>query len=164
MLLNQGHLLILLALTKLLLCAEDCDSLVGDCQGVDHTEGEVENKYSEKLNDLDFATVKNEETDSKEYEDEVVGQNVVAAEEDAAYREMFDKDGRFNRDLAKEYLDKEDYEQVRHVWLEVQTFIFLFMIRWKRLRASKMASIIRFFQFSLSTTICTFADQASKPI
>ena len=164
MLLNQGHLLILLALTKLLLCAEDCDSLLGDCQGVDHIEGEEENKYTEKLNDLDVASVKNEETDSKEYEDEVVGQNVAAAEEDAAYREMFDKDGRFNRDLAKEYLDKEDYEQVRHVWLEVQTFTFLLMIRWKRLRASKMASIIRFFQFSLSTTICTFADQASKPI
>ena len=145
MLLNQGHLLIFLALTKLLLCAEDCEGIVGDCQGVDHTEGEDENKYSEKLNDLDFATVKNEETDSKEYVDEVLGQNVVAAEEDTAYREMFDKDGRFNRDLAKEYLDKEDYEQVRHVWLEVQTFIFLLMIRWKRLRASKMASIIRFF-------------------
>ena len=128
MLLNQGHLLIFLALTKLLLCAEDCDSLVGDCQGVDHTEGEEENKYTEKLNDLDFATVKNEETDSKEYVDEV-GQNVVAAEEDTAYREMFDKDGRFNRDLAKEYLDKEDYEQVRHVWLEVQVFIFILMIK-----------------------------------
>ena len=128
MLLNQGHLLIFLALTKLLLCAEDCDSLVGDCQGVDHTEGEEENKYTEKLNDLDFASVKNEETDSKEYVDEV-GQNVVAAEEDTAYREMFDKDGRFNRDLAKEYLDKEDYEQVRHVWLEVQVFIFILMIK-----------------------------------
>ena len=112
MLLNQGHLLILLALTKLLLCAEECHSSVGDCQGVDHTEGGEENKYSEKLNDLDLATVKNEETDSKEYVDEVVGQNVPAAEEDTAYREMFDKDGRFNRDLAKEYLDKEDYEQV----------------------------------------------------
>ena len=77
-----------------------------------------------------------------------MGQNVPAAEEDTAYREMFDKDGRFNRDLAKEYLDKEDYEQVRHVWLEVQTFILILMIRWKRLRASKMASIIRFFWFS----------------
>ena len=129
MLLNQGHLLILLALTKLLLCAEDCDSLLGDCQGVDHTEGEEENKYSEKLNDLDLATVKNEETDSKEYENEVVGRNVAAAEEDTAYRAMFDKDGRFNRDLAKEYLDKEDYEQVRSVWLEVQTFIFILMIK-----------------------------------
>ena len=128
MLLNQGHLLIFLALTKLLLCAEDCDSLVGDCQGVDHTEAEEENKYSEKLNDLDYASVKNEETDSKEYVDEV-GQNVVAAEEDTAYKEMFDKDGRFNRDLAKEYLDKEDYEQVRHVWLEVQVFIFILMIK-----------------------------------
>ena len=131
MLLNQGHLLILLALTKLLLCAEDCDSLLGDCQGqgVDHIEGEEENKYTEKLNDLDLATVKNEEKDSKKYENEVVGQNVAAAEEDAAYREMFDKDGRFNRDLAKEYLDKEDYEQVRHVWLEVQIFIFISMIK-----------------------------------
>ena len=56
-----------MALAKLLLCAEDCDSLMGDCQGVDHTEGEEENKYTEKLNDLDVATVKNEETDSKEY-------------------------------------------------------------------------------------------------
>ena len=128
MLLNQGHLLIFLALAKLLLCAEDCDSSVGDCQGVDHTEAEEENKYSEKLNDLDYASVKNEETDSKEYVDEV-GQNVVAAEEDTAYKEMFDKDGRFNRDLAKEYLDKEDYEQVRHVWLEVQVFIFILMIK-----------------------------------
>ena len=102
---------------------------MGDCQGIDHTEGEDENKYSEMLNDLDFASVKNEETDSKEYVDEVVGQNVPAAEEDTAYREMFDKDGRFNRDLAKEYLDKEDYEQVRHVWLEVQAFIFILMIK-----------------------------------
>ena len=145
MLLNQGHPLILLALTKLLLSADECDSSVGDCQGVDHTEGEEENKYSEKLNDLDLATVKNEETDSKEYENEVVGRNVAAAEEDTAYRAMFDKDGRFNRDLAKEYLDKEDYEQVRHVWLEVRTFILILMIRWKKLRASKIASIIRFF-------------------
>ena len=72
------------------------------------------------------------------------GQNAAAAEEDTAYREMFDKDGRFNRDLAKEYLDKEDYEQVRHVWLEVQIIILILMFRWKRLRASKMASIIRF--------------------
>ena len=55
----------------------------------------------------------------------MLGQNAAAAEEDTAYREMFDKDGRFNRDLAKEYLDKEDYEQVRHVWLEVQLFIFI---------------------------------------
>ena len=112
MLLNQGHPLILLALTKLMLSADECDSSVGDCQRVDHTEGGEENKYSEKLNDLDLATVKNEETDSKEYVDEVVGQNVPISEEDTAYREMFDKDGRFNRDLAKEYLDKEDYEQV----------------------------------------------------
>ena len=112
MLLNQGHPLILLALTKLMLSADECDSSVGDCQGVDHTEGGEENKYSEKLNDLNIATVKNEEKDSKKYEDEVVGQNVPIAEEDTAYREMFDKDGRFNRDLAKEYLDKEDYEQV----------------------------------------------------
>ena len=145
MLLNQGHLSIFLALTKLLLSADECDSSVGDCQGVDHIEGEEENKYSENLNDLDFATVKNEETDSKEYENEVVGRNVAAAEEDTAYRAMFDKDGRFNRDLAKEYLDKEDYEQVRHVWLEVRTFILILMIRWKKLRASKIASIIRFF-------------------
>ena len=145
MLLNQGHPLILLALIKLLLSADECDSSVGDCQGVDHIEGEEENKYSENLNDLDFATVKNEETDSKEYENEVVGRNVAAAEEDTAYRAMFDKDGRFNRDLAKEYLDKEDYEQVRHVWLEVRTFILILMIRWKKLRASKIASIIRFF-------------------
>ena len=145
MLLNQGHLSIFLALTKLLLCADECDSLMGDCEGVDHTEWEEENKYSENLNDLDFATVKNEETDQKEYEGEVMGQNVPAAEEDTAYREMFDKDGRFNRDLAKEYLDKEDYEQVRHVWLEVRTFILILMIRWKKLRASKIASIIRFF-------------------
>ena len=129
MLLNQGHLLILLALTKLMLSAHECDSSVGDCLGVDHIEGEGENKYSEKLNDLNIATVKNEEKDSKKYEDGVVGQNVPIAEEDTAYREMFDKDGRFNRDLAKEYLDKEDYEQVRHVWLEVQTFIFLLMIK-----------------------------------
>ena len=70
---------------------------------------------------------------------------MAAAEEDTAYRAMFDKDGRFNRDLAKEYLDKEDYEQVRHVWLEVRTFILILMIRWKKLRASKIASIIRFF-------------------
>ena len=114
---------------KLLLSADECDSSVGDCQGVDHTEGEEENKYSEKLNDLDIATVKNEGKDSEKYENEVVRQNVPAGEEDTAYREMFDKDGRFNRDLAKEYLDKEDYEQVRHVWLEVQVFIFILMIK-----------------------------------
>ena len=162
LLINQGHPLILLALIKLLLSADECDSSVGDCLGVDHTEGEEENKYSEKLNDLDIATVKNEEKDSKKYENEVVGQNVAAAEEDAAYREMFDKDGRFNRDLAKEYLDKEDYEQVRHVWLEVRTFTFLLMIRWKRLRASKMASIIRFFQFSHNNNYLHFCRSSFK--
>ena len=75
---------------------------------------------------------------------------------------MFDKDGRFNRDLAKEYLDKEDYEQVRHVWLEVRTFTFLLMIRWKRLRASKMASIIRFFQFSHNNNYLHFCRSSFK--
>ena len=43
----------------------------------------------------------------------------LGAEQDTAYKEMFDKDGLFNRDLVKEYLDKEDYEQVLFgVWLK----------------------------------------------
>ena len=53
-----------------MLSADECDSSVGDCLGFDHTEGEGENKYSEKLNDLNIATVKNEEKDSKTYEQE----------------------------------------------------------------------------------------------
>ena len=101
-----AHSLIFLGLTNVLLAHEECDSSVGHCQqGDSHSiEGE-ENKYKEELNAFESETVQEKRDDT-------------VAEQDTAYKEMFDKDGLFNRDLVKEYLDKEDYEQVLFgVWL-----------------------------------------------
>ena len=99
-----AHSLIFLGLTHALLAHEECDSSVGHCQGDSHSM--EENKYKEEVNEFESGTV---ETDLEERRDDTNG---AAAEQDTAYREMFDKDGLFNRDLVKEYLDKEDYEQV----------------------------------------------------
>ena len=103
-----AHSLIFLGLAQVLRAHEDCDSSVGHCQGDNHSIEEEENKYKEELNAFDSGAVKKEDGDLEEKEDETNG----AVEQDTAYREMFDKDGMFNRDLVKEYLDKEDYEQV----------------------------------------------------
>ena len=100
--------LILLGLAQVLRAHKDCDSSVGHCQGDNHSIEEEENKYKEELNAFDSGPVKKEDGDLEEKKDETNG----AVEQDTAYREMFDKDGMFNRDLAREYLDKEDYEQV----------------------------------------------------
>ena len=103
------HPLILLGLAQVLLANEECDSSVGHCQGDGHSMEEEENKYKEELNAFESGTVETD-GDVEERRDDTNG--AAAAEQDAAYREMFDKDGLFNRDLAKEYLDKDDYEQV----------------------------------------------------
>ena len=101
-------LIIFLTLAQVLNAHKDCDSSVSHCQGDNHSIEEEENKYKEELNAFDSGAVEKEDGDLEEKEDETNG----AVEQDTAYREMFDKDGMFNRDLAREYLDKEDYEQV----------------------------------------------------
>ena len=104
--------LIFLGLAHVVLAHEECDSSVGHCQGdSSHSMEEEENKYKEEVNAFESGTVE-KDVDLEERRDDTgsVGQ-------DTAYREMFDKDGLFNRDLVKEYLDKEDYEQVFGVYL-----------------------------------------------
>ena len=104
-----AHSLIFLVLARSLVAHEECDSSVGDCQGDRHAAiEEGENKYSEEVNVLDSGALEREGQDFER--DGRKGIN-GPAEQDASYREMFDKDGLFNRELAKEYLDKEDYEQ-----------------------------------------------------
>ena len=105
------HPLILLGLAQVLLANEECDSSVGHCQGESHSTLEEENKYKEELNAMDDGAVEKENGDLEEKRDETKP-NGAAEQQDTTYRKMFDKDGLFNRDLAKEYLDKEDYEQV----------------------------------------------------
>ena len=107
--------LIFLGLAHVVLAHEECDSSVGHCQGDGHSMEEEENKYKEELNAFESGTVVETDGDVEERRDDTNG--AAAAEQDAAYREMFDKDGLFNRDLAKEYLDKDDYEQVFGVHL-----------------------------------------------
>ena len=100
-----AHSLIFLGLTNVLLAHEECDSSVGHCQqGDSHSIEGKENKYKEELNAFESGIVEEKRDDT-------------VAEQDTAYKEMFDKDGLFNRDLAKEYLDKDDYEQVFGVHL-----------------------------------------------
>ena len=105
-----AHCLIFLSLAHVMLAHEECDSSVGHCQGDSHSMEEEENKYKKELNAFESETVVETDGDLEERRDDRNG--AAAAEQDAAYREMFDKDGLFNRDLAKEYLDKDDYEQV----------------------------------------------------
>ena len=109
-----AHSLIFLGLAQVLHANEECDSSVGHCQGDGHSIEEEENKYKEELNVLE-----KEGEDLEEKKDETNG----AVEQDTAYREMFDKDGLFNRDLVKDYLDKEDYEQVFGIWIN-QDLVF----------------------------------------
>ena len=103
--------LIFLGLTHVLLAHEECDSSVGQCQGDSHSMEEEENKYKEEVNAFESGTVE-KDVDLEERRDDT-----GLGGQDTAYREMFDKDGLFNRDLVKEYLDKEDYEQVFGVYL-----------------------------------------------
>ena len=108
--------LIFLGLAHVVLAHEECDSSVGHCQGdSSHSMEEEENKYKEEVNAFESETEVETDGDVEERRDDTNG--AAAAEQDAAYREMFDKDGLFNRDLAKEYLDKDDYEQVFGVHL-----------------------------------------------
>ena len=116
-----AHPLILLGLAKVLLANEDCDSSVGHCQGDNHSTEEEENKYKKELNVVDSGAVDKENGDLEEMRDESK-LNGAAEQQDTAYREMFDKDGLFNRDLAKEYLDKEDYEQVFGIWGSIKSW------------------------------------------
>ena len=104
-----AHSLIFLGLAHILLAHEECDSSVGQCQGDSHSMEEEENKYKEEVNAFESGTVEKDGGNLEERRDDTHG---AAAEQDTAYREMFDKDGLFNRDLVKEYLDKEDYEEV----------------------------------------------------
>ena len=108
-----AHSLIFLGLAQVLHAHKDCDSSVGHCQGDNHSIEEEENKYKEELNAFNSGASKKEDGDFEEKKDATIG----AVEQDTAYREMFDKDGMFNRDLVREYLDKEDYEQVFGIWL-----------------------------------------------
>ena len=137
--------LIFLGLAHIVLAHEECDSSVGHCQGDSHSMEEEENKYKEEVNAFESGTVVETDGGVKERRrDDTNG--AAAAEQDAAYREMFDKDGLFNRDLAKEYLDKDDYEQVFGVHL-VSEQGRLLKSRWKRLLRCKSIEIEFFLHF-----------------